>query len=64
MLIVQFITPLMLATAPIAIPLPADIGYDHQVQVSNQAEKLAQRTTWNGTQTYNYQGRPSDNDND
>ena len=66
MLIVKLVTPLMLATAPVAISLPADIRYDHQAQVSNQTEKLAQfrNPTWNATQTFDFQGRPWDNDND
>jgi hypothetical protein len=56
---------MILAASPATITLP-EMFYDHgkQRSVVTGPVQEAQRTTWNGTQTYNYQGRPSDNDND
>ena len=43
--------------------------YDHSSQASVSVNpqngiEIFQRMTFNGTQTFNYQGRPSDSDND
>ena len=41
-----------------------DADYSSEQQTRFNIESDALSMTWNGTQTYNYQGRPSDNDND
>ena len=64
MLAATLITPLMIATAPVAITLPQDTRDSHRTQASESATTLAQRTTWSSTQTHAPGGRPSDNDND
>ena len=61
-----FLTPMLLAASPTMINLPGMI-YDHAQQrtLAREGQQEAQqRTTYGGTQTYNFQGRPSDNDND
>jgi hypothetical protein len=61
-MLIELITPLMLATSPMAIDVP-ESKYDHAAQVSvHKNLKLA--FTMNGTQTYRYDGKPSDADND
>jgi hypothetical protein len=61
-MLIELITPLMLATAPITIVVP-ESKYDHRAQVSVQKNiKLA--LTLNGTQTFDFNGKPHDNDND
>jgi hypothetical protein len=61
-MLIELVTPLMLATAPITIDVP-ESKYDHAAQVSvHKNLKLAM--TINGTQTYNATGKPFDNDND
>lgn len=64
MLAATLITPLMIATAPVAITLPQDIRYSHQTQASESATTLAQRYTASGTRTYDFRGSPNDSDND
>ena len=60
-MLIELVTPLMLATAPITIDVPKD-KYDHSAQVSvHKNLKLA--ITFSGTQTLMY-GKPNDNDND
>ena len=60
-MLVELITPLMLATAPVTVNLPKS-DYSHQAQASSQ--QVAQRTTYSGTRTYDYRGQPRDSDND
>ena len=61
-MLVELITPLMIATSPIAIDIPKGT-YDHKAQVSTY--QTAQRMpTFNGTQTYSATGKPMDADND
>ena len=70
-MLIELITPLILATAPAVITVP-EVKYDHLLQVSKQVDvktgrpaEVAQRMpTLNGTQTYDAGGRPRDNDND
>jgi hypothetical protein len=61
------LTPMLLASDPTIINLPEMI-YDHAKQMSvipgQVQEAQIRMTTWNGTQTFNFQGRPSDADND
>lgn len=64
------LTPLMLATAPVTLELPAS-QYNHASQ-TQQGFHLAQyntgycftTSTFNGTATYDYNGKPYDNDSD
>lgn len=65
-MIIELITPLMLATAPMAITATEPLKYSHETQqVQTQSYQLAQRwPTYNGTQTFDWNGRPSDADND
>ena len=71
-MLIELITPLILATAPTVVTVP-EVKYDHVLQVSRQVEvksgqpvQVAQYTqpTIHGTQTYDYQGKPRDSDND
>lgn len=65
-MIAELITPLMLATAPMAITATEPLKYSHETQqVQSQSYQVAQRMiTFNGTQTFDFNGRPSDSDND
>lgn len=66
-MIAELITPLLIATTPAQIHLPAPIVYSHEQQtnISTKGEELAYRQpTFNGTQTFDWNGRPSDNDSD
>jgi hypothetical protein len=64
-MLIELITPLMLATSPMSIDVPKST-YDHGSQVSIYNTKTAQYRppTFNGTQTFNGQGHPMDADND
>lgn len=65
-MIIELITPLMIATAPMQITNVEPFKYDHTTQQAVAGEfTTAQRfPTYNGTQTFDYKGRPSDSDND
>ena len=65
-MIVELITPLMLATAPMTVTASEQLQYSHAQQtVDAPAYIVAQRnTTFGGTRTYDYRGQPWDNDND
>ena len=71
-MIAELITPLLIATAPQPIQATEQISYCHDKQqamvVVGKGEKieLAQYRpmTFNGTQTYDWNGRPNDSDND
>jgi hypothetical protein len=66
-MLIELITPLMLATAPMSIDVP-DSKYDHATQIStyNNNTKTAQYRppTSSGTRTFLANGQPYDNDND
>ena len=70
-MLIELITPLILATAPTTVTVP-EVKYDHILQVSRQVDvktgqpvEVAQRQpTYSGTQTYGADGRPRDSDND
>ncbi len=71
-MLIELITPLILATAPTVVTVP-EVKYDHVLQVSRQVEVKAgqpvqvaqyRQPTYGGTQTYDANGRPRDNDND
>jgi hypothetical protein len=63
-MLIELVTPLMIATAPIAIDVPKG-AYDHAAQVTKYQDgyKMA-FPTFNGTQTFAANGRPFDADND
>lgn len=66
-MIAELITPLMLATAPMAITATEPLKYNHETQqVQAESYQVAQYRpmTINGTQTFDYNGRPWDSDND
>jgi len=61
-MLIELITPLMLATSPISITLePTKYNHEQQVSAVKQGPLSA---TYNGTRTYDVQGRPFDADND
>jgi hypothetical protein len=64
-MILELITPLLIATAPITLDV-VDPSYDHATQVSSTIAQVRtmNTTTFNGTQTYDYQGKPRDSDSD
>lgn len=65
-MLIELLTPLMLATAPATITLPETLTYDHniQAQVGEAGEVSYSTSTQYGTQTYDYNGKPRDADND
>lgn len=66
-MLIELITPLVLATAPMTIQAVEPLKYDHTTQtaVAGEGFVVAQRlSTFNGTQTFDYRGKPSDSDND
>ena len=68
-MILELITPLLLATAPMNITIAEELKYSHQTQQIEQSYTakvgaLSAWPTYGATQTYDYSGRPRDNDND
>lgn len=70
-MIVELLTPLMLTTVPVTLSETAPTVYDHKaqrtiVEKGSEYKQTAQyrTTSYNGTQTYAYNGRPNDADND
>lgn len=61
------LTPMLLASPPAKIDLP-EMSYDHRSQttvITGQIQEAQFRPrTWSGTQTFNFQGRPNDSDDD
>ena len=41
-----------------------EVGYSTEQQTRFSIESEALSITWNGTQTFDYSGRPNDSDND
>ena len=62
--IVALITPLALAVAPMAITNEEQAKYSHEQQVIVSLNDEPIYWTYNGTQTFDGGGRPSDADND
>jgi hypothetical protein len=65
-MLIELITPLMLATSPMIIAVEP-LKYSHETQQAQSSDiQLAQYRpiTASGTQTFGYDGRPSDSDND
>ena len=66
-MLIELITPLVLATAPITIQQVEPLKYSHETQSVEATSQtiIAQRMpTSNGTQTFDFRGRPWDADND
>lgn len=62
-MLIELITPLMLATSPMIIAVePAK--YNHELQISMYKPDTVLTATYGGTRTYDFTGRPYDNDND
>lgn len=65
-MLIELITPLMLATSPMIITVEP-LKYSHETQRAQSSDtQLAQYRpqTIGGTRTYDYSGKPWDNDND
>lgn len=64
-MIIELITPLMLATAPMIVPTEP-LKYSHETQqVQSQGYLIAQKLSTPGsTQTFDGTGRPRDSDSD
>tara|TARA_A100001011_G_C13908775_1_gene674159 strand:+ start:310 stop:543 length:234 start_codon:yes stop_codon:yes gene_type:complete len=68
--IIALITPLILGVLPKMLDLSDEkFEYDHKLQTGLNGAKNAmsntlKSTTWNGTQTFDVNGNPWDNDSD
>jgi hypothetical protein len=66
-MLIELITPLVLATAPTAVIVPETAAYNHQTQMvamNSAKDSTAAGITFNGTQTFGSDGRPRDSDTD
>jgi hypothetical protein len=66
-MLIELLTPLMLATTPASITLSENVTYSHeaQSQVGDNGPISQYKTfTAGGTQTFDYKGKPYDSDND
>ena len=66
-MLIELLTPLLLATTPATITLSENVTYSHeaQSQVGDNGPISQIRTfTYGGTQTFDYRGKPNDSDND
>ena len=67
-MLIELVTPLLIATTPIAITVPEEIKYDHKTQQAVQVAWDGTPTPWtktpNGTRTFSGNGTPIDSDND
>lgn len=65
-MIIELLTPLMLATSPLTVPQPTvqPLTYSHSEQATTQVAQKVPTFTTNGTQTFDWQGKPNDADND
>ena len=64
-MLIELITPLMLATAPMSITVEDKISYSHEQQTIialNGSSPVSY--TGSGTQTFGINGKPYDSDND
>jgi len=64
------LTPLLLSTSTLEVHYEDVFTYDHERQVNTMengtqlASNTMSSTTFNGTQTFDWQGNPSDSDTD
>jgi hypothetical protein len=64
-MIIELITPLLIATAPTAIISDQHVVYSHQTQtVVSQDGTSPVSYTSSATRTFDWQGKPNDADND
>jgi hypothetical protein len=64
-MLIELITPLVLATAPTAVVASEPIQYNHGTQmIAMNSAKDIFSYTGNGTRTYDFQGKPNDSDSD
>jgi hypothetical protein len=67
-MLIELLTPLVIASAPIAITIPDEIKYDHASQLSVvvawDGTPQPYTKTPNGTRTFSGNGTPIDSDND
>lgn len=67
-MLIELLTPLMLASTPATITLNENVVYSHEAQSqvgeNGPISQNMKTFTYNGTQTYDYKGRPNDSDND
>ncbi len=66
-MLLELLTPLMLASTPATINLSENVTYSHEAQSQvGENGPISQYKTFtaNGTQTYDYKGKPNDSDND
>ena len=64
-MLIELITPLMLATAPIAITATEPLKYSHETQQVQSFQVAQYRPmTIGGTRTFDFNGKPNDSDND
>lgn len=64
-MLIELITPLMLASSPMTVTVDSHEKYSHAQQaVVSQDGAISAFPTYGATQTYSGNGRPSDNDND
>lgn len=68
-MLVELLTPFVIATAPVQVELPCQaVQYSHEAQqtVSEGEGPISQYSTRtrNGTRTFDWQGKPNDNDDD
>lgn len=62
-MILELITPLMLATSPMTLMVEPN-QYNHGQQISKSVNGEPLSLTFNGTQTFDVSGRPWDADSD
>lgn len=62
-MLIEILTPMMLASQPLEINLPPT-QYDHSIQMTVDGVKNGCTATINGTQTFGMNGHPSDRDGD
>lgn len=62
-MIIELLTPLLLAHEPAQIDVPA-ISYSHATQAADNASPVPWGTTYNATRTFDSRGQPFDNDAD
>ena len=64
-MLIELITPLMIATAPTVVIVQDAEKYSHETQIVARAkDDDALQYTASGTRTYDWNGRPNDSDND
>jgi len=64
-MIVELLTPLILASAPAIVEVDTTSRYDHSQQiVEARLDSKTLGITYSGTQTFDWNGRPYDADSD